>query len=82
MVPKMKYKVKKMVFESFDTMVETAFRIEDVVREQGKLTKHGNKNNNGQNKNKKNKDKGKNSYWNNNKQVVNDGVLNSSQTND
>ena len=32
MVPKMRYKVKKMVFESFDTMIEVAFRIEDVLR--------------------------------------------------
>ena len=39
MVPEMKYEVKKMVFESFDTMIEAAFRIEDVLREQGILTK-------------------------------------------
>ena len=39
MVPKMKYKVMKMVFESFDTMIEVAFRIEDVLREQVILTK-------------------------------------------
>ena len=76
MVPKKKYEVKKMVFESFDTMVEAAFRIEDVLREQGILTKNGNNNNNGHNKNNK-KDKGKNINWNKNKQVVNDGVVDS-----
>ena len=31
------YEVKKMVFKSFDTMVETTFRIEDVLKEQGIL---------------------------------------------
>ena len=56
MVPEMKYEVKKMVFESFGTMIEVAFIIEDVLREQGILTKNGNNNNNGQNNN-NNKDK-------------------------
>ena len=46
MVLEMKYEVKKMVFESFDTMVKALFRIEDVLREQGILTKNGNNNNN------------------------------------
>lgn len=45
-------------------MVETAFRIKDVLKEQGILAKHGN-NNNGQSNN--NKDKGNNSHWNRNK---------------
>ena len=71
-----------MVFESFDTMVEAAFRIEDVLREQGILTKNGNNNNNSQNNNNNNKDKGKNTYWNKNKQVVNDGVVDSSKPKD
>ena len=39
MVLEMKYEVKKMVFESFDTMVEVAFRIEDVLREKDILRK-------------------------------------------
>ena len=78
MVPEMKYEVKKMVFESFDAMIETTFRIKDVLREQGILAKNGNNNNNGQNK-KNNKDKGKNTYWNKNRQVVNDGVVDSSK---
>ena len=76
MVPNMKYKVKKMVFESLDTMVEATFRIEDIFREQCILTKNGNNKDNGQNNN-NNKDKGKNTYWNKNKQVVNDGVVDS-----
>lgn len=80
MIPKMWYEVKKIVFESFDMMVEKTFRIEDVLKEQGILAKHGNNNNNGQSNN--NKDKGKHSYWNRNKQVVNDGVLDSSKYND
>lgn len=82
MVPELQYEVKKMVFDSFDTMVETACRIEDVLREHGILTKHGNNNNNSQNNNNSNKDKGKNQYWNKNKQVVNDGVMDSSQHKD
>ena len=61
-------------------MVETTFIIEDVLKEQGILAKHGNSNNNGQSNN--NKNKGKNSYWNRNKQVVNGGVLDSSKYND
>ena len=69
MVPEMRYEVKKMVFKSFDTMVETAFRIEDFLKEQCILTKHGNNNNNGQNNNNE-KDKRKSSYWNRNKEVV------------
>ena len=73
MAPDMKYKVKKMFFDSFHTMVEVAFRIVDVLREQGILTKNGNKNN---------KDKGKNINWNKNKQVVNDGVVDSSKLKD
>ena len=81
MVLEMKYEVKKMVFESFDTMIEDAFRIEDVLRDQDILTKNGNNNNNGQNKKNNNKDKGKNTYWNKKKQVVNDGVLDSSKPN-
>ena len=77
MLLEMKYEVKKMVSESFDTMVEAIFRIEDVLRKQGILTKkNGNNNNNGQNNN-NNKDKKKNTYWNKNKQVVNDGVVDS-----
>ena len=80
MILEMWSEVKKMVFESFDMMVETTFRIEDVLKEQRILTKHGNNNNNGQSNN--NKDKGKNSYQNINKQVVNDGVVNSSKSND
>ncbi len=40
-------------------MVETAFRIEDVLKEQVILTKHGNNNKNGQNNNNPKKDKGK-----------------------
>lgn len=59
-------------------MIETASRIEDVLREQGILTKNGNNNNNGK-KNNNNKDKGKNTYWNKNKKVVNDGVVDSSK---
>ena len=47
MVLEMKYEVKKMVFESFDAMIETAFRIEDVLKEQGILTKNGNNNTRG-----------------------------------
>ena len=70
MVPKMKFEVKKMVFKSFDAMIETTFRIEDVLKEKGILNKNGNNNNNFT-------DKGKNTYWNKNKQVVNDGVLGS-----
>ena len=47
-----------MVFESFDMMIEITFRIEDVLKEQGILTKHGNKKNkNGQNKQNTKKDK-------------------------
>ena len=61
-------------------MVEATFRVEDVLREQGFLTKHANNNNSRQNNN--NKDKGKNSYWNRNKQVVNDRVVDSSKPND
>ena len=68
----MKYEVKKMVLESFDAMIETTFRIEDVLIKKGILTKNGNKKN-------KAKDKGKNTYWNKNKQVVNDGVVYSSK---
>ena len=64
-----------MVFESFDSMVETTFRIEDVLKEQGILTKHENNNNNGQNKKNHYKDKGKNSNWNRKKQVVDDRVV-------
>ena len=41
MVLEIKYKFKKMVFESFDTMVEATFRIEDFLREQGILKKNG-----------------------------------------
>ena len=82
MVPEMKYEVKKMVFESFDTMVEAIFRIEYVLREQGIMTKNGKNNKNGQNKNNNNKDKGKNTYSNKNKQVVNDGILESSKPKD
>ena len=82
MVPEMKYEVKKMVFEYFDTMIEATFRIEDVLREQGILTKNGNKNNNGQINNNNKKDKGKNTYQNTNKQVVNDGVVDSSKPKD
>ena len=77
MIPKMQYKVKKMVFQSFDSMVEITYRIEDVLKEQGILAKQGNNNNNGHNKN--NKDKGKKSYWNRKKQVVNDGFVDSSK---
>ena len=83
MVPKMKYKVKKMVFESFDAMIEIAFRIEDVLKEQGILTKNGNNNTHGHNNNNNNaKDKGKSTYWNKKKQVVNDGVVDSSNLKD
>lgn len=82
MVPEMKYKVKKMVFESFDTMIEATFIIEDVLREKGILTKNGNNNNNGQNNKNNNKDKGKNTYLNKKKQVVNDGVVDSSKRKD
>lgn len=71
-----------MIFNSFDNMVKTACRIEDVLKEQGILTRHGNNNNNGQNNNNSNKDKGKNVHWNKNKQVVNDGVLDSPQPKD
>lgn len=70
------YEVTKMVFNSFDTMVETTCRIEDVLSEQGILTRHRHNNNNA------NKDKGKNAHWNKNKQVVNDGVVDSSQPKD
>ena len=42
----MKYEFKKMAFESFDAMIETTFRIEDVLKEQGILKKFGNNNNN------------------------------------
>ena len=78
------YEVRKMVFYSFDTMVENACRIEDVWKEQEILTKHGNNNNNnsGQNKNNPNKDKGNNSHWNRKNHVVNDGVVDSSKPND
>ena len=76
-MPELRYEVRKMVFNSFDTMVEIACRIEDVLKEQGILAKQSN-NNNGQNNNNNNKDK-KNSYWNKNKQVVNDRVVDSSQ---
>ena len=61
-------------------MVEVTFRIEDVLREKGILTKNGN-NNNGQKNNNK-KDKEKDTYWNKNKQVVNDGVMDSSKPKD
>ena len=81
MVPEMMYEVKKMVFESFDTMIEAAFRIEDVLRKQSILTKNGNNKNNGHNNN-NNKDKGKNINQNKNKQVVNDGVVDSSNPKD
>lgn len=81
MVPEMKYEVNKMVFESFDAMIEATFRIEDVLKEQGILTKNGNNKNNGQNNN-NNKDKGKNTYWNKNKKVVNDRFLDSSKPKD
>ena len=47
MVPEMKYEVTKMVFESFDTMIEATFRIEDVFKEKGILTKNGKKNTSG-----------------------------------
>ena len=80
MISKMWYEVKKMVFESFDMMVETTFRIKDILKEQGILAKHGNSKNNGQSNN--NEDKGKNSCWNRNKKVVNDGVVDSSKSND
>ena len=62
MISKMWYEVKKMVFEFFDTMVETTFRIEDVLKEQGIFTKHGNNKNNSQNNNNPKKDKGKNFF--------------------
>ena len=80
MIPKIRYEFKKMVFESFDMMVETIFRIEDVLKEQGIFAKHGNNNNNGQNN--KNKDKWKNTYWNKYKKVVNDEVVDSSKLED
>ena len=77
------FEVRKMVLYSFDTMVETTCRTEDVLKGQGILTKYGrNNNNSGQNNNNPNKDKGKNSHWNRNKQVVNDGVVDSSKPND
>ena len=79
----MKYEVKKMVFEFFYTMVEATFRTEDVLKEQGILTKNGNNNTHGHNNNKKNaKDKGRNTYWNKNKKVVDDGVVDSSKPKD
>lgn len=79
LVPEMRYEIKKIVFTSFDTMIDTACRIEDVLKEQGILTRHNNNTNNGQHNN---KDKGKNNNWNKNKQVVNDGVVDSSQSRD
>ena len=82
MVFEIKYEVKKMVLESFDAMIETAFRIEDVLKEQGILTKNGNNNTHGQTNNNNNKDKRKNTYQKKNKQVVNDGVVDSSKPQD
>lgn len=59
LVLEMRYEVRKMVFDSFDTMVDTACCIEDVLKEQGILTKQNN-NNHSQNNNNNHKDKGKN----------------------
>ncbi|WP_044908791.1 hypothetical protein, partial [[Clostridium] innocuum] len=50
LVPELRYEVRKIPFNSFDTMVEVACRIEDVLKEQGILAKSTN-NNNGQNNN-------------------------------
>ena len=78
LVPKLRYEVRKIPFNSFDTMVEVACHIEDVLKEQEILAKSTN-NNNSQNNNSNNGNKDKKNYWNKNKQVVNDGVVDSSQ---
>ena len=68
LVPKLYFDLRKKLFTSFNDMVESAYRIEDVAIKKGDIIINKDKSNNGNGK-----DKGK--PWNKNKYVVNDGVV-------
>ena len=67
-MPELYFDLRKKLFTSFNDMVESAYRIEDVAIKKGDIIINKDKNNNGNGK-----DKGK--PWNKNKYLVNDGVV-------
>ena len=69
LVPKLRNKIGKWVLETFHNMVEIAFRIEDVLKNQGIIKHNSNKNN------KNNGNKNRIISYKGNQHVVNDGVV-------
>ena len=67
------FDLRKQLFTSFNTMVESAYRIEDATIKKGDIVINKDKVNNGNDK-----DKGK--PWNKNKYIVNDGVVDTPKT--
>ena len=76
LVPKLRNEIGKWVFETFHNMVETTFRIENVLKNQG-IIKHNSKKSNNNNGN-----KNRSTYYKGNQHVVNDGVVDAPNSND
>lgn len=73
LVPELYFDLRKQLFTSFNTMVESTYHIEDVSIKKGDIVINKDKANNGNGK-----DKGK--PWNKKKYVVNDGVVDTPKT--
>ena len=67
LIPELHYDLRKQIYLTFNDMVESAFRIEDVAIKKGEITISKDKSNGNW--------KDKNKSWNKNKYVVNDGVV-------
>ena len=76
LVPESRNEIGKWVFETFHNMVETTFRIEDVLKNQGIIKHNNNKSNNN------NGNKNRITYYKGNQHVVNDGVVDAPKSND
>ena len=67
LIPELHYDLRKKIYLTFNDMVESAFRIEDVAIKKGEITISKDKSNGNW--------KDKNKSWNKNKYVVNNGVV-------
>ena len=73
LVPEMKYALQMQDSPSFDRMIKNALRIEEVMVKKGEITL--------QNESKGGSSSSKPKWWKNNKNVVNDGVVDTSNVN-
>ena len=76
LVLELRNKIGKWVFDTFHTMVQTTFCIEDVLKNQGIIKHNSNKNNN----NNGNKNRSTSYKW--NQHVVNDGIVDAPKSDD